>query len=144
MARCSACAHFLARPGDTPDGWCSRHAVEAWGEPLFECRTSRPSDAALVALARRRAAVAADLRVHPEARYSFDVQGASPIGPARGPVSVVLAVRDSTGAIVTGELRVPAERWPGLALFIEYWRTGRTGSGFTLPAASPVPADIPR
>ena len=121
MARCSACAHFEPRAGDRPDGWCSRHAVEAWGEPLFECRTYRPSDAALVALARRRAAVAADLRAHPEARYSFDVQGATPIGPAQADVSVMLGVRTADG-VVAGELRVPAERWPGLALFTEYSR----------------------
>ncbi len=121
MARCSACAHFEPRAGDPPDGWCSRHAVEAWGEPLFECRTYRPSDAALVALARRRAAVVADLRVHPEARYSFDVQGATPIGPAQADVSVMLGVRTADG-VVAGELRVPAERWPGLALFTEYSR----------------------
>ncbi|MDA8351553.1 MAG: hypothetical protein M0038_22660 [Pseudomonadota bacterium] len=122
IARCSACAHFEPRPGDTLDGWCSRHAVEAWSAPLFECRTYRPDDAAVVALARRRHAVAADLKAHPETRYSFDVQGATPGGPASGPVSVVLALRDSTGRICAGELRVPPERWPGITLFSEFWR----------------------
>ena len=122
MARCACCKHFEARPGDTPNGWCTRHQVETWSTPLFECLTYRPADPALVALARRRHAVAADLKAHPEARHSFDVANATPSGQASGPVSVVLGLRDSTGAIVTGELTVPAERWPGLTPFCEYWR----------------------
>ena len=122
MARCACCTHFEARPGEAPDGWCTRHKVETWAAPLFECRAYRPADQALVALARRRHAVAADLKAHPKARYSFDVANASPSGPASGPVSVVLALRDSTGAIVAGELRVPAARWPGVGAFAEHWR----------------------
>ena len=122
MARCSACTHFQPRAGETPDGWCTRHQVEAWAEPLFECRTYRPADPVLVALARRRHAVAKQLEADPTLRYAFDVQGATPSGPASGSVSVVLALRDSTGAIVAGELRVPAERWPGLTPFCKHWR----------------------
>ena len=122
MARCAACAHFEGRPGEAPDGWCSRHAVEAWSAPLFECGTYRPADAALVALARRRHAAAVDLKAHPETRYSFDVQGATPSGPAQADVSVMLGLRTTDNAIVAGELRVPPERWPGITLFSEFWR----------------------
>ena len=122
MARCSACAHFQPRPSEARDGWCTRHQVETWAEPLFECRTYRPAAPALVALARRRHAVAKQLEADPSLRYAYDVQDATPSGPASGPVSVVLALRDSTGAIVAGELRVPADRWPGLTPFCEYWR----------------------
>ena len=122
MAGCACCAHFQPRPSEAPDGWCTRHQVEAWAAPLFECRGYRPADPALVALARRRHAVAADLKAHPEARYSFDVANASPSGPATADVSVMLSLRTADGAVVAGELRVPAERWPGLALFTEYWR----------------------
>ena len=122
MARCSARAHFQTRPGETPDGWCGRLSVETWAAPLFQCGTWRPVDAALVALARRRATVVKQLQAEPVLRYAFDVQGASPIVPASGPVSVVLALRDSTGAIVTGEVVVPADRWPGVAVFTAYWR----------------------
>lgn len=134
MARCACCTHFEAHPGETPDGWCSRHQVEAWAEPLFECRGYRPADPALVALARRRHAVAADLKAHPEARYSFDVQGASPSGPATADVSVMLSLRTADGAIVAGELRVPAERWPGLTPFCEHWR--QAGEALPPPAST--------
>ncbi len=123
MARCACCAHFEARPGDTPDGWCTRHQVETWAAPLFECRTYRPADPALVALARRRHGVAKQLEADPALRYAFDVAGATPGGPAQTDVSVVLSLRTADGAIVAGALTVPAERWPGLALFTEYWRT---------------------
>ena len=121
-ARCACCAHFEARPGDTPDGWCARHKVETWATPLFTCPTYRPADPALVALARRRAAVASDLKAHPETRYSFDVQGATPRGPAQSDVSVMLGVRTADGSIVAGELHVPAERWPGVGAFAAYWQ----------------------
>ena len=89
---------------------------------MFECRGYRPADPALVALARRRHAVAKQLEADPSLRYAYDVQDATPSGPASGPVSVVLALRDSTGAIVAGEIRVAAERWPGLTPFCEHWR----------------------
>ena len=75
-----------------------------------------------VALARRRHAVAKQLEADPSLRYSFDVANASPTGPASGPVSVVLALRDSTGVVVAGELRIPADRWPGVGAFAEHWR----------------------
>ena len=122
LARCACCAYFEPRAGDPPDGWCSRYAVETWSTPVFECRGYRPADPALVALARRRHAVAADLKAHPEARYSFDVQGATQSGPATADVSVMLGVRAADGAIVAGELRVPADRWPGLTPFCKHWR----------------------
>ena len=134
MARCACCAHFQPRPSEAPDGWCTRHQVEAWAAPLFECRGYRPADPALVALARRRHAVAADLKAHPEARYSFDVANASPSGPATADVSVMLSLRTADGAVVAGELRVPAERWPGLALFTEYWR--QAGEALPPPAST--------
>ena len=101
---------------------------------MFECRGYRPADPALVALARRRHAVAKQLEADPSLRYAYDVQDATPSGPASGPVSVVLALRDSTGAIVAGELRVAAERWPGLALFTEYWR--QAGEALPPPAST--------
>jgi hypothetical protein len=122
MARCSACAHFRARPGEAPDGWCTRHQVETWSTPLFECLTYRPADPALVALARRRHGVAKQLEADPSLRYAFGVQGATPSGPAQADVSVVLGLRTADGAIVAGELRVPAESWPGLTPFCEHWR----------------------
>lgn len=127
MARCSACAHFEGRPGERPDGWCSRLAVETWAASLFECRTYRPADAALVDLARRRAAVVKRLQADAALRYAFDVNGASPIGPASAPVSVLLGLRTAAGEIVTGELTVPPERWPGLAVFADYWRKAAEG-----------------
>ena len=122
MARCAACAHFHGRPGSEPDGWCNRLSVETWAAPLFECRTYRPADAALVALARRRHGVAKQLEGDPALRYSFDVQDATPSGPAQTDVSVMLGVRTADGSIVAGELRVPVSRWPGITLFSEFWR----------------------
>lgn len=122
MARCSACTHFQPRAGETPDGWCSRHKVETWAAPLFECRGYRPADPGLVVMGRRRHAVAKQLEADPTLRHSFDVQGAAPSGPAQTDVSVVLGVRTADGAIVAGELRVPADRWPGLTHFCEHWR----------------------
>ena len=122
MARCACCKHFEARPGDTPNGWCARYQVEAWDAPLFECRGYRPADPELLALARRRHGVAKQLEADPSLRYAFDVQGATPSGQAQTDVSVMLGVRTADGDIVAGELRIPADRWPGLALFTEYWR----------------------
>jgi hypothetical protein len=122
IARCSACAHFEARPGETPDGRCTRHKVETWVAPLFDCPTYRPADLALVGLARRRHAVAADLKAHPALRYAFDVVNATPSGPAQADVSVMLGLRTTDNAIVAGELHIPADRWPGVGAFTQYWR----------------------
>lgn len=122
MAGCACCAHFQPRPSEAPDGWCTRHQVEAWAAPLFECRTYRPAAPALVALARRRHAVAKQLEADPSLRYAYDVQGATPSGPAVADVSVMLGLLAADGAIVAGELRVPAERWPGLTPFCKHWR----------------------
>jgi hypothetical protein len=66
--------------------------------------------------------VGRQLEADPTLRYSFDVQGATPSGPAQTDVSVMLGLRVADGSIVTGELTVAADRWPGLALFCEYWR----------------------
>lgn len=120
MARCSACAHFGTRTRSSPEGWCRRFSVETWPAPLFQCGAYRPADRALVDLARRRAEVVKALRAHPALRHAFDVVGASPAGPAAEPVSVMLGLRDCTGAIVTAEMRVPAERWD-MAAFVAYW-----------------------
>lgn len=120
MARCSACAHFGTRTRSSPEGWCRRFSVETWPASLFHCGAYRPADAVLVDLARRRAEVVKALRADPCLRYAFEVAGASPAGAAAGPVSVVLAVRDPAGAIFTGELRVPADRWD-MAAFVAHW-----------------------
>ena len=73
-------------------------------------------------LERRRQAVADQLRAEAALKYAFDVRGASPVRPAPGPVSVMVGLRDAEGRIVTGELHIPAEMWPGLAVFTAYWR----------------------
>ena len=39
----------------------------------------------------------------------------------------MLGLRTATETITTGELRIPADRWPGLALFTEYWRKAAEG-----------------
>ena len=77
-------------------------------------------------LERRRAEVVARLKADSALRYAFDVQGAAPDQSARD-VSVMLGLRDSAGTIVTGELCVPADRWPGLAVFTAYWRQAAEG-----------------
>ena len=66
-------------------------------------------------------------RMAPGCWFESTNSNASPIGPASGPVSVVLALRDSTGAIVSAELRVPAERWD-MAAFVTYWNAQGTPS----------------
>ena len=78
------------------------------------------------ALERRRQKVIGALRADPALRYAFDVQGAAP-GQAVCDVSVMLGLRNSAGTIVTGELRVPATKWPGLAVFTAYWRQAADG-----------------
>lgn len=76
---------------------------------------------AIADLERRRLKVIDELCADPALRYAWDVQDATPAGPAMGQVSVLLGLRDATGAITTGELRVPAEKWPGIALFADHW-----------------------
>ena len=71
--------------------------------------------------------MAADLKAHPETRYAFDAVNATPSGPAQADVSVMLGVRTADGSIVAGELRVPAERWPGVGAFTQYWRMAAEG-----------------
>ena len=119
---CATCTHFEKRPGDSPPGHCRRFKVSTDGAYADGCADGwTPAAPVVRALERRRAEVIARLKADPALRYSFDVQGASPIGPAQADVSVMLGVRTADG-VVAGELRVPAERWPGLALFTEYWR----------------------
>ena len=67
-------------------------------------------------------AVVARLEPDPALRYSFDVQGATATAPADGTVSVLLGLRVADGSIVTAELRIPGNRWPGIALFNEHLR----------------------
>ena len=88
-----------------------------------------PPAPAVADLERRRAEVVARLKADSALRYAFDVQGAAPgqAVPDARDVSVMLGLRDSAGTIVTGELRVPGDRWPGLALFTEYWRQAAEG-----------------
>lgn len=122
---CVNCRHFTAKDG--PVGECRRYGTEAFAAPVFDCPGYWPADPALVDLARRQHKVADQLRADPVLRYAFDVHGASPSGPASEAVSVVLGLRDQGGAIVTGELRVPADRWPGIAVFTHFWRKAAEG-----------------
>ena len=120
---CATCAHYRAAPGKTPDGWCTRHKVETWGAYADGCAADWTlADPAARELERRRAAVVARLEADPALRYGFDVQGASPTAPANGTVSVLLGLRMAGGSIVTGELHIPAHRWPGIVLFNEHLR----------------------
>ena len=123
MARCSACAHFTATPDKTPDGWCRKHRTETWSAYANGCADDWTlADSAARELERRRADVVVRLTANPALRYSFDVANASPTGPAERPVSVMLGLRTASGSIVTGEARIPANRWPGPALFAEHLR----------------------
>ena len=120
---CATCLHFRAKPGQTPDGWCVNHRTEAWAQYAGGCAADwTPANAAARELERRRADVVARLKADSALRYSFDVANASPTAPADGPVSVMLGLRTATGGIVTGEARIPANRWPGVALFGERLR----------------------
>jgi hypothetical protein len=119
---CGSCAHFRAKAERTPD-WCVKHRTETWGAYADGGAADwTPAAPAARALERRRAVIVARLEADPALRYSFDVQGATPSGPAQSDVSVMLGVRTADGAIVAGELRVPADRWPGVGAFSKYWR----------------------
>jgi hypothetical protein len=120
---CATCAHYRAKSGQAPDGWCTKYRTETWGAYANGCANDwQPAEPDARTLERRRAAVIARLEADPALRYGFDVRGATPNAPADGPVSVMLGLRTTDGAIVTGELRLPADRWPGMALFTAYWR----------------------
>ena len=69
-------------------------------------------------LEKRRQRVASVLANFPERKYAHHIAGASPKGiwPFGGPVSVVIALRDSSGGVVTGELTVPLALWEESAL----------------------------
>jgi hypothetical protein len=76
----------------------------------FTCKGFESSDPAQRALEGRRAKVVAELRAHPELERTFDaVDVPLKAGPGE-PVSVVLAVRHGT-EILSGEVRIPRERW---------------------------------
>ena len=120
---CATCAHFTPPPGKNPDGWCRKHRTETWGAYAGGCAADwTPADQATRTLERRRAAVVVRLEADPALRYSFDVQGATATAPADGTVSVLLGLRVADGSIVTAELRIPGNRWPGIALFNEHLR----------------------
>jgi hypothetical protein len=120
---CARCLHFRAKPGQTPDGWCRKHRTETWSAYANGCADDWTlADSAARELERRRADVVVRLTANPALRYSFDVANASPTGPAERPVSVMLGLRTASGSIVTGEARIPANRWPGPALFAEHLR----------------------
>ncbi len=125
---CATCAHFTPAPGKTPDGWCRKHRTETWGAYAGGCAADwTPADPAARTLERRRAAVVARLEADPGLRYSFDAANAAPTAPANGPVSVLLGLRMAGGGIVTGELRIPGDRWPGIVLFGEHLRLAAEG-----------------
>lgn len=120
IVTCTACRHFDPRPGAQPDGHCRRYVTETWSAVSFQCAGYSPADPAARALEGRQRKVADMLRANPGLRYAYDVEGATPTGGPSGPVSVMLALRDATGSIITGELTVPGERW-NLAAFVAYW-----------------------
>ncbi|HEX5461373.1 MAG TPA: hypothetical protein VFX20_15520 [Steroidobacteraceae bacterium] len=120
---CAACLHFTAATGKTPDGWCGRYGVKTWAGCAAGCRDGFvPRCSETRAIGDRRRKVAEMARLDPALQYAYEVVGASPIGAAAGPLSVMLGLRDSTGTIVAGELTVAAERWD-MAAFFAYWDT---------------------
>lgn len=124
---CATCAHYRAVPDDT-SGRCAKHRTETWGEFADGCAGDwAPSDPAARELERRRAGVIARLKADPALRYSFDVADVPLRCPADRDVLVLLGLRDAAGQIVTGELRIPADRWPGIAVFTEHWRRAAEG-----------------
>ena len=125
---CATCASLRPAPGKQPDGWCEKFKTETFGQFTGGCPDGwTPADPAARELARRRARVVDDLTAHPEARYSFQVAGASPSGPGSSAVSVVLGIHMKAMSIIVCELVVPADRWPGLAIFIGHWRLAAEG-----------------
>jgi hypothetical protein len=107
---CAACRYFAAGTGERPDGHCRRYKEPTWGAVPFQCPGFEAADSAARALDDRRRCVEERLRKRSEDRVAFDVADA-PLKPCPGePVSVVLAVRTAAG-IVSGELRVPRERF---------------------------------
>jgi hypothetical protein len=90
--------------------------VKAYKPAILEALAAAEREAAL---APRRALVVARLEAQPDTRYAFDVQGAPLVGPARDPVSVIVAVRLADGKLATGELSIPADRWDA-ATFMAY------------------------
>ena len=119
---CATCASFRVKDGIGP-GWCGKYRVDTFGRYADGCPDGfTPADPVAREVERRRAEVAARLEADPALRYCFDVANASPTAPAARDVSVMLALSDAVGRVITGELRVPADRWPGLAVFTAYWR----------------------
>ena len=91
--------------------------METWPDPLFACEGYIPVDAAAVELHRRRAEIVKRLRSDTGIGYAWDVEGAAPSGPAPADVSVMWGIRQGDGTILTGELRIPGERWDLGAFF---------------------------
>lgn len=126
---CATCAHFRVAPGAAQDGWCRKCRVDAWGQYADGCADGWiPLDPAARRIERECVGIVARLKADPTMRYAFDVANAPPRGPASTDVRVLLGLRDATGRIITGELRVPADRWPGIAIFAEYWRIAAEGT----------------
>lgn len=105
-----------ANPANPGDGGAGKLAGLA--------ELAAPPAPAVADLERRRAEVVARLKADSALWYAFDVQGAAPgqAVPDARDVSLMLGLRDSAGTIVTGELRVPSDRWPGLSVFAAFWR----------------------
>ena len=56
------------------------------------------------------------LRTDPAFRYAHDVKNVSPKEAPSGPMSVMLALRESSRTIITGEYSVPPGEWDWAAL----------------------------
>ena len=120
---CASCSHYRDALGETAAGWCRQHHTETWGSYAHGCDDDwTPADPAALELERRRCKVVAELAADPTLRYAFDVKDATLIGPSTTVVLVLLGFRDATGHIVTGQLRIPPDRWPGINEFTEFLR----------------------
>jgi hypothetical protein len=132
MARCAACRSFQLRRSAEPksiDGWCTKFHVETWPEPIFACEGYVPADAAAIALHRRRGEVVQRLRADSSLRYAWDVENASPVGPAAIDVSVMLGIRYRDDELLTGVLRIPGDRWNMAAFLTSVGEMGMSPAG---------------
>lgn len=124
---CATCAHYRAAPDDS-SGRCARYRAETWGHLADGCANDwKPADPVAQELNRRHAGLVARLKAEPSLRYAFDVADASLRGRADRDVRVLLGLRDSGGHIFTGEITIPAGRWPGIVIFNEHWRQATEG-----------------
>jgi hypothetical protein len=91
----------------------SRAALE---ETLFELAREEQANAAAAALQRRHAWCVRQLEADSEQRYTWHATDA-PLRPEAGePVSLVLAIREPSGRIISGELSVPRDQFDGDAI----------------------------